>query len=276
MLSKTRKLLSIIFIALLVLLSSVKLLDDYVDDYTTEAITQAAVTYATARGLNALVSMIQSSNISAGIGIVSGSMSIGELLDPINDMLERFSSVMTLVLASLAAQKILLLIASHQLFIVALAILGLVTVTAIVFARPGLQNLLFKSFLVLAFIRFCLAIAVGLNSGVDHLFLEEATRENDQRIERFQENLLEINTTEMTDPESLKQSSINFWKNLNLEELNRRVTDGIENFINLVAIYLLKTILFPLLFFYLTLQTIKTLWRVEFIQQGWTPAGADR
>ena len=276
MLSKTRKLLSIIFIALLVLLSSVKLLDDYVDDYTTDAITQAAVTYATARGLNALVSMIQSSNISAGIGIVSGSMSIGELLDPINDMLERFSSVMTLVLASLAAQKILLLIASHQLFIVALAILGLVTVTAIVFARPGLQNLLFKSFLVLAFIRFCLAIAVGLNSGVDHLFLEEATRENDQRIERFQENLLEINTTEMTDPESLKQSSINFWKNLNLEELNRRVTDGIENFINLVAIYLLKTILFPLLFFYLTLQAIKTLWRVEFIQQGWTPAGADR
>lgn len=274
--SKTRKLLSIIFIALLVLLSSVKLLDDYVDNYTTESITRAAVTYATARGLNALVSMIQSSNISAGIGIVSGSMSIGELLDPINDMLERFSSVMTLVLASLAAQKVLLLIASHQLFVVSLAILGFAAMAAILFATPSLQNLLFKSFLVLAFIRFCLAIAVGLNSGVDHLFLDQATRDNDQRIERFQQNLLEINTTEMTDPESLKQSSINFWKNLNLEELNRRVTEGIENFINLVAIYLLKTIMFPLLFFYLTLQAIKTLWRVQLNPQGWAPAGAVR
>ena len=106
-----------IFIVLLITLSSTRLLDDYVDDYTTESITNAALTYATARGINALVSMMQSSEVEAGIGIVSGSMTIGELLDPLNDMIERFSTIMTWVLASLATQKVLLLLASHELFL---------------------------------------------------------------------------------------------------------------------------------------------------------------
>ena len=100
-----------IFIVLMVTLSSTRVLDDYVDDYTTDSLKNAALTYATARGINALVSMMQSSEIEAGVGIVSGSMTIGELLDPLNDMIERFSTVMTWVLASLAAQKVLLLLA---------------------------------------------------------------------------------------------------------------------------------------------------------------------
>ena len=94
-----------IFIILTVGLSSARVLDDYVDDYTTNSIKNAALTYATARGINALVSMMQSSEVQAGVGIVSGSMTIGELLDPINDMIERFSTIMTWVLASLGGAK---------------------------------------------------------------------------------------------------------------------------------------------------------------------------
>jgi len=266
--SHYRKLLGSLFIAALVLISSIKLLDDYVDDYTTASITDAAITYATARGLNAVVSMIQSSSIEAGVGFVSGSVTIGELLDPINDMLERFSSVMTVVLASLAGQKVLLLIASHKLFIYLLAFVGIAAILALNFGKAGIQNLFFRAFLVLAFIRFCLAIAVALNSGVDLLFLEQQTRDNTEQIKAFQSNLLEINSAEKMDAESLRESSIDFWKNLDLEELNRKVTVGIEKFINLVAIYLLKTILFPLAFFYLTVYVIRKLWSVELNPQA--------
>ena len=258
-----RKLFCSTFIVLLVILSSIKVLDNYVDEYTTQSITNAAITYAAARGLNAVVSMIQTSNIEAGIGVVSGSITIGELLDPINDMLERFSSVMTLVLASLAAQKVLLLIASHNLFIYLLAVVGLAAVAAMKFGKSWTQNLLFKSFLVLVLIRFCLAIAVALNSGVDYLFLDQQTRDNGEEIRNFQQNLLDINSDEMADADSLRESSIAFWRNLNLEEMNRKVADGIEKFINLVAIYLLKTIMFPLFFFYLTIHAVKRLWQVE-------------
>ena len=68
------RIIAAIFIVLAVALSSSRLLDDYTDRYTTDAIKAAALSYATARGINALVSMMQSSNIEAGIGVVSGSV----------------------------------------------------------------------------------------------------------------------------------------------------------------------------------------------------------
>ena len=57
--------------------------------------------------------------------------------------------------------------------------------------------------------------------------------------------------------------SIAFWQSLSLGELNRRISRGIENFINLVAIYLLKSILFPLGFFYAAIFIVRKLWQIE-------------
>ncbi|MCP4984468.1 MAG: hypothetical protein GY935_28690 [Gammaproteobacteria bacterium] len=257
------KLLVSILIVLLVALSSTRVLDDYVDDYTTESITRAALTYATARGINALVSMMQSSEIQAGVGVVSGSMTIGELLDPLNDMIERFSTVMTWVLASLAAQKVLLLLASHQLFLYLVAVLGISALLLLFYGRPAAQNLFFKSFLVVIFIRFALGLAVALNSGVDYLFLEQQLQANDRQAENFQADIMSLDPGDEFDTDSIRESAIAFWQGLSLEALNRKISRGIENFINLVAIYLLKTILFPLGFFYATIYIVRQLWRIE-------------
>ena len=59
---------------------------------------------------------------------------------------------------------------------------------------------------------------------------------------------------------------IAFWRGLSLDELNRKISTGIENFINLVAIYLLKTIAFPLGFFYVAVFIIRRLWQIELNQ----------
>ena len=252
-----------IFIVLMVGLSSTRVLDDYVDDYTTKSITNAALTYATARGINALVSMIQSSEIEAGVGIVSGSITIGELLDPLNDMIERFSTIMTWVLASLAAQKVLLLLASHELFLYLVTVLGISTLLLLFYGPPRVQSLVFRTFLVVVFVRFSLGLAVVLNSGVDYMFLDRQRQANDAGIENFQSNIIGIEPEKEIDTETIRDSAIAFWKGLSLDELNRKISSGIENFINLVAIYILKTILFPLGFFYAAIFTIRQLWRIE-------------
>ncbi len=258
-----RKSLAAIFIVLLVAVSSTRVLDDYVDDYTTDALTSAAITYATARGLNALVSLVQSSNVEAGIGVVSGSLTIGELLDPLNDMIERFSTVMTWVLASLAAQKVLLLIASHELFLYLVAVLGISALLLLFYGPPRAGAQVFRVFLVVVFVRFSLGIAVALNSGVDWLFLDQQLQSNDRQISEFQSNVIGIEPTDDLDTGSLRDSLLAFWQSLSLAELNRKIGVAIENFINLVAIYLLKTILFPLGFFYVVVYAIRLLWRVE-------------
>ena len=252
-----------IFIVLMVTLSSTRVLDDYTDDYTTESITRAALTYATARGINALVSMMQSSEIEAGIGVVSGSITVGELLDPLNDMIERFSTVMTWVLASLAAQKVLLLLASHELFLYLVAVLGIGALLLLFYGRPGQQNFVFRAFLVVVFVRFALGLAVAVNSGVDYLFLDEQLRSNDAEIENFQSSIIGLDPAEEIDSGSVRRSAISFWQGLSLDELERKISGGIENFINLVAIYLLKTILFPLGFFYAAIFCIRLLWRID-------------
>ena len=252
-----------ILIVLLVAISSTRVLDDYVDDYTTESITNAAITYATARGINALVSMVQSSEVEAGIGVVSGSITVGELLDPLNDMIERFSTVMTWVLASLAAQKVLLLLASHELFLYLVAVLGVSTLLLLFYGQPRAQTLFFKTFLGVVFIRFALGLAVTLNSGVDYLFIDQQRQVNDSEIKNFQSDIMSIEAEQEFDTDSIKDSTIAFWKGLSLDELNRKISRGIENFINLVAIYLLKSILFPLGFFYAAVFIIKQLWRTR-------------
>lgn len=247
----------------MVAVSSGRLLDDYVDEYTTTSIKNAALTYATARGINALVSMMQSSEVEAGVGIVSGSITIGELLDPLNDMIERFSTVMTWVLASLAAQKVLLLIASHELFLYLVAVLGLSTLLLLFYGPPRVQNLFFKCFLVVVFIRFALGLAVTLNSGVDYLFIDQQRQVNDTEIKNFQSNIMNIDADREFDTDSIRESTIAFWQSLSMAELNRRISRGIENFINLVAIYLLKSILLPLGFFYVAIFVVRQLWRIE-------------
>ena len=77
---------------------------EYVDD----AFNRALVSFALARTTNAIISVIQDSEIDiapAGIGVT---IAIGEALDPINDMIERFSWVMLVSLVSLGMQKMLI------------------------------------------------------------------------------------------------------------------------------------------------------------------------
>ena len=250
-----------IAIVILVGLSSARALDNYVDDYTSEAITNAAISYATARGINALVSMLQSSEVEAGVGIVSGSMTIGEVLDPLNDMIERFSTVMTWVLASLAAQKILLLLASHQLFLYLVAVLGISALLLLYHGISQAQSLVFRCFLVVVFLRFALGLAVALNSGVDYLFLDQQLQINDREIENFQSGIMRIDVD--ADSDDIRDSVIDFWRSLSLADLQQKISRGIESFINLIAIYLLKTILLPLGFFYALLLVIRQLWRID-------------
>jgi hypothetical protein len=251
-----------VLIIVLVTLSSTRVLDDYVDDYTNESIASAALTYAGVRGINALVSVLQSTEVEAGV-IVTGSMTIGEVLDPLNDMIERFSSVMTWVLASLAAQKLLLLFASHVLFLYLVAVLGVVSLLLIYFGRSGAQSLVFRCFLVVVFVRFSLGLAVALNSAADILLLDQQLRENDQEMGQFQSSIMRLDTTVDADSDDIRDSVIDFWSSLSLDELSQKISRGIENFINLVAIYLLKTILFPLGFFYIVIYAIRGLWQVD-------------
>ena len=69
---------------------------------------RALITFAAARTLDGAISLAQGTEIAlqpAGIGVT---VSAGELLDPVNDLVEQFSSLMLIATTSLGLQSVLL------------------------------------------------------------------------------------------------------------------------------------------------------------------------
>jgi len=184
-----RKSWFMIAIGLLVVLSWAGSLDKYSENYTNSAIVQAGSAYAVARGINATVSVLQTSTVSVGAVVASGSITIGEILDPVNDLIERFSEVMTVALGSLVMQKILLAVAANKLFSGLLTSLGLLSVLVVWTGKTRAFSLLLKLFILLVVVRFSLGIVVLSNSAVSHLFLSDHIEENSARLGELKDNI---------------------------------------------------------------------------------------
>ncbi|WP_445679748.1 hypothetical protein [Radicibacter daui] len=63
--------------------------------------------FATVRGIDAVVSAAQTASVSVGVG-VSGSLEVGELLDPLNDVLEQAGSVLLTATVALGGERLLI------------------------------------------------------------------------------------------------------------------------------------------------------------------------
>lgn len=72
-----------------------------VDGLLRDEISANLAIYAISRSLNAAVSLVQSAEIS----LIVANVDIGEVLDPVNDAIERFSTVLTWATTSLLVQK---------------------------------------------------------------------------------------------------------------------------------------------------------------------------
>ncbi|WP_029011616.1 hypothetical protein [Niveispirillum irakense] len=71
-----------------------------------ENFTRAAALFATARAVDAAISVAQSTQVSAGVGL-QGGVSPGQALDPINDLVERFGAVMLTATVALGGAQLL-------------------------------------------------------------------------------------------------------------------------------------------------------------------------
>lgn len=244
-----------IAIILIVLASQFRVIDGYVESYTDESIKKGAIVFATARGINALVSMAQSTTVEVGL-IVSGSVSIGEILDPLNDLIERFSFIMTLVLSALVAIKVLLLISAHDFFNYLIVAMGAFSIAVIYFNRRKEGEAVLKFFAIVVFVRFSLGIMVALNSVVDHAFLKDEIDTHEQEIELFKDEL-------KLDSLDSKVVEIGFFKSL-----ERKVESSVSSFLHLMVIFILKSIVMPLSFFIMLFSGVKLLWRSNILRVG--------
>lgn len=173
-------------------------LDQFSSDNLNASISSAGLVYGTARGINALVSLLQGTELN----VPFVTFSIGEVLDPVNDLIERFSDIILLALGSLAVQKILLAVVSDSMFTVLLSLVAACAGVSLFFGGPALRSALLRTFLVIAFLRFSLGLVVLANSWVDATFLEEADRQRQVAMENFQGQLRQLDTLSSREAEA--------------------------------------------------------------------------
>ena len=171
-----------LFIIILLIISWWGALDGLASVVNGSSIKDAAVIYGVARSINGVISLIQS----AEIGAIVGSVHPGELLDPINDLIERFSSVMAWSLSSLVLQKILLSIFSSYSFKVIFTIFCVFSLFAnkIIKSLKVLQKV-WITFLIVASLRFSIAIVCVLTAALDYSFLQKIEQASLETVQSF-------------------------------------------------------------------------------------------
>ena len=99
----------------------------YSEIYLNHSLKQAAISYAVARSINGAISTLQQSSVTLGVG-VEGTIAIGEVLDPVNNAVERFSDMIALSIWTLGSEKVLYeltQIPSFVYFVILLALLNI-------------------------------------------------------------------------------------------------------------------------------------------------------
>ncbi len=226
------------------------------------ALMATGAAYATARGINALVSVMQGTEVNA----VMLTVAAGEVLDPVNDLIERLSTLFLYALGSLALQKTLLLLFGDRLFNLLLTAVAIFSVFAIVRPRGLLSDVVLRVFLVTLFLRFALALSALVTGWVDSAFLTE--RENRQReaMEQFRGELAALERAEAEQAgegwlQRLRNSVSPSEVRARLAALESRVDNFAASSMTLAMSLLLKSILLPLGFLYLVIAGSRALLR---------------
>jgi len=272
------------FLAMLLLfvlvLSSLTTVDRLAEDRYESLFQRAFITFALARTLNGVISAVQGTELAlqpAGVGVT---LTPGQILDPVNDLVERFSWIMLGATISLGIQQVLLDVGQWWALRALVAVLGLMWLWARVSRSRRLhttagrtEQVLLRVFIIVLFIRFAVPLALIANEALYDLFLESRYLESTQQIQAAGTDIEKVGARpviEETDDqtglfEMLDRVLDNTLETLDirqrLEYIQERASDLIEHLIQLCVVFILQTGILPIAFLWLFLQLFRQLFR---------------
>jgi hypothetical protein len=246
-------------------------IDSSSTQYIDAALVRATSAYALSRSFNAVVSVFEESHLQvqpAGVGI---SLALGEVLDPINDLVERFSWVMLASLTALGIQKALVLIGPWFSVTILLPIsLGLLLIGCLPIALWAKRStyLGYTILIAVILVRFAVPVMAFLNQQVYLNVLEEthdkAIGKVSQEMSKLKKEIPELEDTQIISnhppPQSLwdktkealnrtlDQSKEIMKVQNKIQKLKEIATGLIDRMVDLIVVFVLNTIIMPLLF----------------------------
>jgi hypothetical protein len=259
--------------ALVVALALSGIADSTSDAYADEAFKRALVTFAVARTLNGVISVAQGTEVAVEPGGVGVNFTVGQILDPINDLVEQFSSVMLVAASSLGLQNILLGMTGWWGVTGALVLAALFLVVATWWpggAKYATQTLAMRVFLVVAFLRFALPLLIIGTHVVFGAFLESEHDAATAVLEATSTEIEDFNRQEVApgvDPgeasfmdrlgEMWDSSMAQLDVSGRIQGLKEAASSASEQIIRLIVIFVLETIILPLAFLWIFIEGLK-------------------
>ncbi len=275
----TRKLVLTLFLIFVVFLSHTGSLDSLAGDYTEQGIKRTLITFAVARGLNGVISVAQGTEVAvspAGVGLT---FAPGQVLDPVNDLVERFSWVVMLSGTSLGIQRLFLEISSSPgvVWILSISIFIFLVFfwfkSRFNFSING-ENILLKSIILMMFIRFSVPAVAFLNESLYLVFMQAQYTEAQVELETATQSIKTIQKKSRKDVSPEVDDSLvaqvekwldNTQQTLDVEGRLGAFKLAAENIsqqvINMIVVFVVQTIIFPLIFLWLLIKSAKSIMR---------------
>ena len=249
-------------------------LDSTADSYFKESITKAGVSYGVCRIINATVSVIKESSLEvepAGIGL---SLAIGQIVDPINDMVERLSNVLVMSITSLGVQELVyeisVTLVPSIMAVVLLLLSLLVWLENDRFVK--IQKVLINILVIASIARFCLPVSSIANKFLQEHFFEDKIVKANAELARGTVDLGQLNDVHLPKYDGiigtiengtsyLKQKTIDFKRAIEITIENNGLI--IENLLRLTFLYLgifiIQVLVLPLLIFWFMIKVVNVL-----------------
>jgi hypothetical protein len=240
-------------LALMVACSWLVPLESVANQQVDAGLKRALISFATARALNAVISVVQGTEVAvqpAGVGI---NFAPGQILDPVNDLVEQFAQLMLVASVAFGVEKVLITMGAHW------AISSLLTVTAIAWVYAYLRRgtsppWLTRMLLILLMTRFAMPLVIIGSDQLFREFLAADYQASQQVIEVASGQITKLNATvaPVTEDQSMVDK-ITGWVSRNadikphLESLKQTVEQTTERIIRLMVIFLLQTLFLPVL-----------------------------
>lgn len=238
-------------------------LDQSATRHVEAGLKRALVSFASARALNAVISVVQGTEISVQLGGLGPTFTPGQALDPVNDLVEQFSTLMLFASVSFGVQLLLIKIGSYWAVSLALTLAAAAWAWYAWRGPPGRQwpaRLLVGLLLV----RFAVPLVAVASEEGFQLLLAERYKADQEKIEFSATRVATLSTPDV-EPKAGETIAERFKRWLSqgadaMKELGKRVdelkqlaSDMVEHIVMLIAVFLVQTLLLPLLLLWLLL-----------------------
>lgn len=240
---------------------------------------RALISFATARTLNGLISVLQGTELSMqplGVGLT---LTVGQALDPVNDLIEQFSTLMLYASVAFGVQKALLAIGGH--WVISVLVSGMAIAWAVLDARGRPPPWLARALLVILLVRFAIPVTTLGSDLLYQQLLAQDYAQQQASISAVSEVIMQATPAPMKGPGEaappatgeaaaaappasaagkgwvarLKDRVVNTVPMPDFDVIKASVNDLPERIVRLIVVFLLQTLIIPVVLLWVLYRT---------------------